>query len=217
MTETIVQKQTAVTTGEVTVCGKGVLTGMLTDLALTASTDQTKRVELLTLRLHTEGGRVHGWSSDAYRLAHARTTGDGDLPGVVFLYASDVKRVAQAFRASSVVILRVDTAAGSLTFADRDGSMAVVVPLVDVTDSARAFRNVAKDAVPPATTVTEFQGRYFEDFGKIAKRRGAHLALATDANPNRPAHVRIGPDYRAWVMPMQNSDVDTAEWLPSVF
>ena len=60
-------------------------------------------------------------------------------------------------------------------------------------------------------------GRYFEDFGKIAKRRSTPLAVATDANPNRPAHVRIGADYRAWVMPMQNNGIDEAEWLPSVF
>lgn len=206
---------TPVTAGEVTVSGKGALVGMLADLALTASTDQARPPELATLRLHTEGGRVHGWSSDSYRLAHATVTGEGDLPGVVFLLASDVKRIVSTFRASHVVILAADTVAGQLTFTDRE--MAVTVALVDVDDPARVFRNVAKDTVPPATTVTEFQGRYFEDFGKIAKRRGAYLALATEANPNRPAHVRVGTDYRAWVMPMQNSDMDAAEWLPSVF
>jgi hypothetical protein len=201
-------------TGEATVVGQGGLTGLLADLALTTSADTTLSPVFRTVRLHTEAGRLHGWSTDRYRMAHAAVDATGVLPGAVYLFASDVKRIVSAFRASLELTLRVNRNTGRLEFADRTDT--ATAPLADVYDNtAELFGRIAEDSVPPSTSVAEINGKYLEEFGKIAKRRSERIALATADKANLPTHVRIGPDYRAWVMPAAAHDVEPA-WLASV-
>lgn len=86
MTETIEKSATAVVTTNGTD-----LVGMLADLARTTSTDKTLPM-LGLIRLHTELGRLHGWSTDRFRAAHAVVRIDGEFPGTVFLRQQLSKR-----------------------------------------------------------------------------------------------------------------------------
>ncbi|WP_406637553.1 hypothetical protein [Amycolatopsis sp. WGS_07] len=63
-------------------------------------------------------------------------------------------------------------------------------------------------------------GAHFADFAAIAKRRGGrghpeYIEIRQE-NENRPTRVRIGKDYRAWVMPVRNQ-VDDDAWLPQAW
>lgn len=217
MTATIdraaVATKAAVATDKIHVSGKGALTGLLADLALTASHDDGVTPELTLLRLHTDDGRLHGWSTDRYRMAHSAVDVDGELPGVVYMEAADAKRLSAAMRTAHAVTMRVDTDTGRLEFSDYEQTVAFPASR-PLHDPAPVFSRVAKDELPANAVMPHFQARYLEDFGKIGKRRGEPISFATDAE-RRPTHIRIGADYRAWLMPYR--EAEDARWLPSTF
>ncbi|WP_033293144.1 hypothetical protein [Amycolatopsis jejuensis] len=208
MTQAIEKPATAATID--TTRGADVV-GMLADLARTATTDTTTPV-LGLIRLHTEGRYLHGWSSDRYRAAHARVRVDGDLPRVVFIHATDVKALASTLRRAQLLRLTVDH--DTMTFTDF--AVTHSVRLVDEYTYPE-IHNACRDELPAGTAPGAIDGSYLADFCAIAKRRGgrgssAYLELRQN-DDTRPMHVRIGEDYRAWVMPVRNQ-VDDDAWLP---
>lgn len=204
---------TTATLEEAWVRGKGVLTGMLSDLALSTSTDPTDADCLRVVRLHTHGGELHGWSTNRFVAAHAKVdmvAGDNGLSAPILAYATDVKRVHSAFRNSTPLVgVKVDRAAGIATFTDYETS--VTVRLVDV--EFPALTNAVKGDVPESGEPVRFDPKWLDVVCKVAKRRKADLIIATQ--PVGPTHVQIGDDYRAWIMPYR---IDGGvNWLPSEF
>lgn len=183
--------------------------GMLVDLARTASTE--KPLENLTvIRLHTEGGYLHGWSTDRYRLAHARVRVDGELSGPVCVYAADVKALASSLRRA--VLLRVTVTDGMMTVTDFAVTHAVRLAVVQFPNiSHLAVTQLPNESVPVMMNAAQLA-----DFCAIAKRRAGRKRPDIEIHTQkgtRPAHVRIGEDYRAWVMPVRFEENADA-WMP---
>jgi hypothetical protein len=204
-------------TGTFTVNGKGELIGMLTDLALTADAGKLALEPLTVIRLHTEGGRLHGWSTDRYRAAHAAVDTDGgELPHAVNIGADDVDNLAKAFRQAPTLTVTVNTDEMTAEFAGLGMTLAVKLRPKTSPDLGDMLPNIAVDTLPDSAAHVTFNAAFLADFAKIGKRRKEYVRMFAGETGNRPAHIGIGADYRAWLMPFRNED-GADGWLPSVF
>ncbi|MGW4394899.1 hypothetical protein ACWEHA_06365 [Amycolatopsis nivea] len=190
------------------------LVGMLADLARTASTDKTTPM-LGVVRLHTVGDYLHGWSTDRFRAAHAQVRIDGEFPRAVFIETAAAKTLESMLRRAGRTQLTVEH--GTMTVTDFAATQ--TVQLVD-DYTYPSLPNACKDDLPASTAPGAINGAHFADFAAIAKRRGGrgrpeYIELRQE-NENRPTHVRIGKDYRAWVMPVRDQVNDDA-WLPQAW
>lgn len=200
-----------------TVNGKGALIGMLADLALTADKGKDALEQFTVIRLHTEGGRLHGWSTDRYRAAHAAVDTDGgELPHAVRIAADDVENLVKTFRQAPTITVTVDTGEMSAEFAGLGVTLAVKLRPVQSHDLGDLLPRIAVDNLPDSAAHVTFRSDFLADFAKIGKRRKENMRMIAGETGNRPAHIRIGPDYRAWLMPWRVED-GAAGWLPSVF
>jgi hypothetical protein len=192
--------------------GKGELTGFLADLALTTLVDPAKP-GLGLIRLHTENGRLHGWSVDGFRLAHAVVAAPGHFDGPLYILGSDVRQLVSMFGKAPRVTARV----GSDTFTVSDGDNSVTLRLVDTNAvSYPAIENIAKDDLPDNCGPVTFNPAYLESFTKVARRRKESVMIVSSLT--RPAHVAIGERYRAWLMPdRRHNAARLGCWLPSEF
>ncbi|WP_275293500.1 hypothetical protein [Amycolatopsis sp. La24] len=190
------------------------LVGMLADLARTTSTDKTLPM-LGLIRLHTELGFLHGWSTDRFRAAHAVVRIDGEFPGTVFLEAAAVKALESMLRRAGQTRLKVEGDSMTVT----DFAATHTVQLVDHY-TYPDLPNACKGILPAGTAPGAINGAHLADFAAIAKRRGGrgrpeYIELRQE-DEHRPTHVRIGKDYRAWVMPVRDQVNDDA-WLPQAW
>lgn len=200
-----------------TVNGKGALIGMLADLALTAEKGKAALEALTVIRLHTEGGRLHGWSTDRHRAAHAVVNTDGgELPHAVRIAADDVENLVKTFRQAPTITVTVSTGEMSAEFAGLGVTLAVKLRPVSSHDLGDLLPRIAVDTLPESAAHVTFRAEYLADFAKIGKRRKENVRVIAGATGNRPSHIWIGPDYRAWLMPMRVED-GADGWLPSVF
>jgi len=215
---TAMMETTSTETGTVTAFtanGKGALVGMLADLALTADTGRGALEQFTVVRLHTEGGRLHGWSSDRYRAAHAAVDG-GELPHAVTIGAEDVANLEKTFRQALTVTVTVNTGEMTAEFAGLGVTLAVKLRPKSSNDLGDMLPRIAVDSLPDSATHVMFNAAFLADFAKVGKRRKEYVQMFAGETGNRPAHIRIGPDYRAWLMPIRNQN-GTDGWLPSVF
>jgi hypothetical protein len=65
--------------------------------------------------------------------------------------------------------------------------------------------------IPEEDCPAVFQFAHLADLAAVGKRRGEYVAVATNAG-RRSTHFRIGPNYRAWIMPVCEPD-PTVGWL----
>jgi hypothetical protein len=217
---TAMMDATATTTvSTFTVNGKGELVGMLADLALTADKGKAALEPLTVIRLHTEGGRLHGWSTDRYRAAHAAVdTDDGELFDPVNIGADDVDNLWKTFRQALKVTVTVDTEKMTAEFAG--GGVGVTVPLRPMSSPnlGEMLPRIAVDTLPDDSKGNiAFSPVFLETFAKVGKRRKEHVRMVAAATDMKPSHFQIGADYRAWLMPLRPRDGEAAGWLPSVF
>lgn len=197
------------------------LIGMLADVLRSTGTD--KAIPAITLvRLHTttetaDGEAVdylHAWATDRYVAAHARVAVRGQLTEPVWLYRDALDQLTKVGRkALTVTIMDHRTAL-------RDGGMVSFnADSVAVDAEVAAFggvpiANVCDDALPEKhDRETWVQPQFLQTIAAVAKRRKAYVVLTPGKN-GRPLHVSVGPDYRAWVVPLRRNGA-AADWLPN--
>lgn len=200
------------------------LVGMLVDLNRT--TDHGHGLPwLAVVRLHTEDGRLYGWSTDRFVAAHARVDlgpDGGELPRAVGL---DVTEIVKAFRARQrhPITLAFDLVADTVTATI--GAQSITVPLY--TDVYPNVAAMTSNELPESHAIAQFDPKLLAELCAITKRRGAaeSLRIATgSANTARggrqtTAHISIGNDYRAWLMPryFAAEGHDRDGWLPATW
>jgi hypothetical protein len=129
------------------------------------------------------------------------------------MQARDVKQLSAAMRTAPLVIMRVDADTGRLIFSDNEKTIALST--LDVaTGSKNIFSRFAEDKLPSNDVAPYFKASFLETFARIGKRRNQPVGFVTDAG-RKPTHVRIGADYRAWLMPYTEAECVT--WLASSF
>lgn len=191
------------TVDHLSVFGKTNLTEFLSDLALFAGKPNDGGPESIrAVRLHTAGGRLHGWATNRYIAAHAVTgsADSGTLTSPVTVHVEDAKRIASTFKASMCVWVNVDHEARTADFTDGDATIGVRMTSGD-------FPNIPKavgDPVPDEQSVVTLGEKWLDAVAKVAKRRRAPVLIAT-GDGRRPAHVQIGDDFRAWIMPIRSA------------
>lgn len=193
----------------ITVKGKGVLVGMLADLALTASSDPVLPF-LRLICLHTEGGRLHGWSTDRYRAAHAAVDCDGELDEPVQIQASDAANLLKLFRAELFVDMKPGD--GGVEFRSTGPSLAVPTVALDESSVFPQLSRIAVDELPEGNAPVMFDPKFLAGYVAIGKRRKEHVRIV-GAKDRKPAHISIGADYRAWQMPLLGEDNYDHSWL----
>lgn len=185
--------------------GANTLGGMLADLARTAGKDATLP-SLSAIRLHTEGGMLHGWSTDRFRAAHAAIPAEGDLAPVI-LARVDAEQAAKALRSDLHATIAVN--GDKVTVSSQAGITLIFSALSDYYQ----FPNIRKAISPDLPTEHEpvmVDAAFLADFAAIGKRRKAGPLIVPGVG-KRPTQVGIGEYYRAWVMPRYTKG--EATWL----
>ena len=198
-----------------TVKGKGALVGMIADLAITTSND--KSLDFLSvIQLHTDGGKLHGWSTDRYRAAHAAVVCEGELPGPIEIRAPEVSTLPSLFRAALEVDLTLGD--GVVKFSSPGGPEVTVSAATPDPSGSVLLRmhHIAVDELPEGGTAVGFDAKYLAGYAKIAQRRKEYLQLVA-ATDRKPAHIGIGPDYRSWLMPIRGGQDHDWSWLKPNF
>lgn len=180
----------------------GALAGMLSDLAKTASKDDTLPM-FTAIRLHATDGLLHGWSTDRYRAAHAIVRVEGDLPPV-HLSRRDAEAAAKALRTAPIV--EVSVTDDKLTFSGAGVTLTYTTPDNTLPDSL--IKALPED-LPTEHDGAQFPAEFLADFAAIGKRRKEYVNLVPSTGV-RPTHIRIGDDYRAWLMPLGRARTETA-------
>ncbi|TDP97665.1 hypothetical protein [Labedaea rhizosphaerae] len=212
--------------GTVEPIAAGDFVGMLADLLKSAGTDPVLPI-LTCVRLHTTDGWLHGWTTDRYIGAHARVEVRGALPEPVWLFREALDQLVKIGRKARKVQLTTVTGCaksqwgGRCVHIDVDGTSLHCEVNVD-TSGTRSYQSVFTDELPKTSGAHLYQPKCLALFASIAKRRGAteYVTLVPGETQNRPTHVRIGDNYRAWVMPVRAAAVDSAlelDWLPASF
>lgn len=223
-TESMTTTEAVEATATITCADSNALVGMLVDLNRT--TDHNGGLPwLAVVRLHTQGGWLYGWSTDRFVAAHARVElgpDGGELPRAVGL---DVTEILKAFRAKQrhPIALVFDLNAGKVTATI--GAQSITVPLYN-----DVYPNVAaaiSDELPESHAIAQFDPKLLAELCAITKRRGAaeSLRIATGsantagAGSRTTAHVSVGEDYRAWLMPryFAAEGHDRGSWLPATW
>lgn len=171
---------------------------MLADLVRTTSSDASLPA-FSSIRLHTAGGQLHGWSTDRFRAGHAVVSVDGELPGPVLLHRSDASTVAKALKGSVEVTVVLADDGHTLTFTGAGQSVTATVT------GNENFPNVPKALptdLPDTPALAAFQPKYLADFAAIGARRKVTQLHVVAAAGMKATAVRIGDDYRGWVMPV---------------
>ena len=165
------------------------------------------------VRLHTEGGYLHGWSCDRFRMAHARVKATGDFAEPMFIHRDSVKTLATMFKVDGSVTITVTD--GNLNVSNGTTSL-VVGTSPGMADEFPTLLKQIKDEVPKKFAVAKFQASFLADLAAICKRRGtSEFVQAGISSRTRPATFQIGPDYRVWIVPV--GFAGEPDWLPSVW
>ena len=187
--------------------------GMLTDLVRTATKPQDNFHRFEYVRLHTEGGYLHGWSCDRFRMAHARVKATGDFAEPMFIHRDSVKTLATMFKVDGSVTITVTD--GNLNVSNGTTSL-VVGTSPGMADEFPTLLKQIKDEVPKKFAVAKFQASFLADLAAICKRRGtSEFVQVGISSRTRPATFQIGPDYRVWIVPV--GFAGEPDWLPSVW
>jgi hypothetical protein len=199
------------------------LAGMLADLARTAGTDDTWPA-FTVIRLHTEGGVLHGWSTNRFIAGHATIEVRGSLAGPILIHRADALLIAKMMAKMVTTTLTV-TNKGTVTVdgIGRDGEQTITCrrPEDGLLDLMPNVARGCTDTLPVASVPQRFDPAYLAEFAAIAKRRKVKLDLHTGDTRNQPSHVRIGGRYRAWIMPtlevVSGESLDDLSWLPNAW
>jgi hypothetical protein len=192
-----------------TILGPGELAGLLADLVRTAGTDRLIP-GLASVRLHATGGMLHGWSTDRFRAGHAAAPAEGDLPPML-IARSDAEQAAKTFRTDRNVTITVSddkvTMAGMTT--------TLIFATADEASQFPKVINAISHDLPTEHGPVLFSPAYLADFAAIAKRRKGLVELVPNVG-RKPASVRVGEHYRAWLMPIglpHDTPITELDWL----
>lgn len=191
------------------------LPGMLADLAATAGRDKVPP-DFQAVQLYVSGGHLYGWSSDRYRCGQARCEILGTEVPPFRLARGSCLEIAKALKGGTrvEVTLTLDSL-GMVSSVGVAGAVRLEVPAIIGLGmpGVKLSRIMPTELAKEPDTEQVFRPEFIADLVTIAKRRGTPLVLALGA-PKKAAHVSIGPDYRAWVMPVLGW---TPEWLVPVW